>query len=655
MKAPCKFLLVLSVFALSIGCSEKDECGNGILDPGEQCDGLDFGTTTCATFGMTSGQLLCSRECKLIDTYCSNAPSQGFCGDHIRNGSEQCDGNDFSGTTCATLGFSNGALVCTDHCTLDWSQCNSGTQNTCGDGIKSDTEQCDGQDFGSLTCEFFGLSSGTLACTTDCKIDTVASCRSTTQSVCGDKIKNGSEECDGEDFGDATCASVDPSRPYGRLGCTDDCKIAAVFCGKADLGLQAPMPDAENTDAQCSNGINDFHTQNKDGSEASWFDCKNNICTQSPIVQYCQGTENTDKACSDNIDNKTSDILQKNYKNRTNGLTDCEDPSCFKNWRVTVCADKAAHWELGPDCADGQDNDGDGLADCEDPDCLHAGISQCVLPPQVKRILFDNAHHQIAGAVDWIIDVTGRHPYPSVPQKENDWHGSLSSFGLDLLNTRDYILETLPEDRAFTYNDSQNPQDLSNYGILVIPEPSAKISADEAKAVYEFVKNGGSLMLISDHEGADRDGNGYDSVRAINEMLAAMPDATSKESNPFGFYVLPGSMNNSTTKVADGAEPSIVKNRAGELRSTGLYGAANFQIVDTSKVKPLLNDTKTSDVFALSATFGQGRIVAIGDSAIIGDGTNFLALSLTSENGYIDTKLDNRILLLNAIDWLAGK
>ena len=644
-------ILAASVLLCQYGCEEKGpECGNGIIESGEQCDGLDFGTTTCATFGTPGGSLVCTPDCKIIYSGCGSSPT---CGDGIKNGTEQCDGQDFGGVTCETLGIAGGALTCTADCMLNTATCGA-TGGSCGDGIKTGTEQCDGQDFGGVTCELLGINGGALTCTADCKLD-FSTCGSAPQSVCGDKIKNGSEQCDGEDFGDATCASVDSSRPDGRLGCTDDCKIAAVFCGKADLGLQAPMPDAENTDAQCSNGINDFHTQNKDGSEASWFDCKNNICTQSPIVQYCQGTENTDKACSDNIDNKTSDILQKNYKNRTNGLTDCEDPSCFKNWRVTVCADKAAHWELGPDCADGQDNDGDGLADCEDPDCLHAGISQCVLPPQVKRILFDNAHHQIAGAVDWIIDVTGRHPYPSVPQKENDWHGSLSSFGLDLLNTRDYIVETLPEDRAFTYNDSQTPQDLSNYGILVIPEPSAKISADEAKAVYEFVKNGGSLMLISDHEGADRDGNGYDSVRAINEMLAAMPDATSKESNPFGFYVLPGSMNNSTTKVADSAEPSIVKNRAGELRSTGMYGAAGFQIVDASKVKPLLNDTKSSDVFALSATFGQGRIVAIGDSAIIGDGTNFLALSLTSENGYIDTKLDNRILLLNAIDWLAGK
>ena len=643
-------ILAVCLFAFNACNDEKSECGNGVLESGEACDGTQLGSQTCSTFGMT-GSLSCKSDCTFDLSTCTQG-SAGFCGDGIKNDDEQCDKTDFGGLTCTTYGMT-GTISCKSDCMIDLSTCTPVSEVYCGDGIKNGTEQCDKYDLGGATCTTYGMT-GTISCKPDCSLD-LSTCTQESAEICGDGIKNGDEQCDNEDFGTATCASVDPARPYGRLGCTDDCKIAAIFCGKADMGLQAPMPDYENTDAQCSNGINDFHTQTKYGTEASWFDCKNNVCTQSPLVQYCQGTENTDKACSDGIDNQTSHILQEAFRDSVNFLTDCEDPSCFKNWRVTVCGEKSAHWELGPDCIDGEDNDSDGLTDCEDPDCLHAGVSQCVFPAVMKRVLFDNAHHEIAGTVDWIIDVTGRHPYPSMPKKESDWHGSLSEFARDLILTGDYIPETLPQDRVLTYNNSQNPQDLAYYSILVLPEPSSKISEEESKAIYNFVNDGGSLLIIADHEGADRDGNGYDAVRAINEMLAAMPGATSKESNPFGFYVLPGSFGNSKSAVADGAEPGIVSNRAGKLSSTGIYGAAEFRIVDTSKVKPLLKDSKTSSVFALTANIGEGRVVAVGDSAIIGDGTNFLGLFMTTENGYVDHELDNRILFLNAIDWLAGK
>ena len=112
--------------------------------------------------------------------------------------------------------------------------------------------------------------------------------------------------------------------------------------------------------------------------------------------------------------------------------------------------------------------------------------------------------------------------------------------------------------------------------------------------------------------------------------------------------------NNSKTKPAEGAEPTIIENRAGKIQSTGMYGAAGFQIVNAELAKAFLTEMNSSEIFALTAIVGKGRIVAIGDSAILGDGTNFLGLKLTAENGYVDTKLDNRILFLNAIDWLAG-
>jgi len=53
------------------GTSDGNLCGNGKKDPGEQCDGTDFGTETCTTAAMMpSGKLSCSSSCKLVTTGC---------------------------------------------------------------------------------------------------------------------------------------------------------------------------------------------------------------------------------------------------------------------------------------------------------------------------------------------------------------------------------------------------------------------------------------------------------------------------------------------------------------------------------------------------------------------------------------------------------
>ncbi|NVB43143.1 hypothetical protein G6O69_35295 [Pseudenhygromyxa sp. WMMC2535] len=42
----------------------------------------------------------------------------------------------------------------------------------CGNGVILVHDQCEGEDFGTLTCEFYGKTSGTLTCTELCEVDT---------------------------------------------------------------------------------------------------------------------------------------------------------------------------------------------------------------------------------------------------------------------------------------------------------------------------------------------------------------------------------------------------------------------------------------------------------------------------------------------------
>jgi hypothetical protein len=104
------------------------DCGNGIKEPGEQCDGDDFGGSNACPPGSPTGafvngngaQLICTPECR-IDT--SQCPGGDRCGDGLVSGPEECDGEDVLDQTCASLGLPPGTLRCTPQCLLDRDGC----------------------------------------------------------------------------------------------------------------------------------------------------------------------------------------------------------------------------------------------------------------------------------------------------------------------------------------------------------------------------------------------------------------------------------------------------------------------------------------------------------------------------------------------------
>ncbi len=160
------------------GTEDEAECGNGILEVGEECDGSDLGGKTCSDFeGMDSGTLVCGEDCTFDFTHCVG------CGNGVREGTEECDGDDLDGETCVSLGFDGGQLGCDDRCRFDVSGCHS-----CGDGVREGPEECDGDDLGGVGCTDVGYDSGYLACAEDCRFDT-SDC-----AICGDGHCHPSEE-----------------------------------------------------------------------------------------------------------------------------------------------------------------------------------------------------------------------------------------------------------------------------------------------------------------------------------------------------------------------------------------------------------------------------------------------------------------------------
>jgi cysteine-rich repeat protein len=138
-------------------------CGDGNIDPGENCDGED-----------EASGVDCTNAC---DAACT------CCGDDVRQSDEQCDGTQFE------PGAPEGHGACRSDCTF------------CGDGTRQGDEQCDGTEFEDDAPPTHG------SCRSDC-------------TFCGDGTPNGGEACDdGNDVDTDTCRN-DCTVPADFAGCT---------------------------------------------------------------------------------------------------------------------------------------------------------------------------------------------------------------------------------------------------------------------------------------------------------------------------------------------------------------------------------------------------------------------------------------------------
>nr|WP_294776649.1 hypothetical protein [uncultured Flavobacterium sp.] len=275
-----------------------------------------------------------------------------------------------------------------------------------------------------------------------------------------------------------------------------------------------------------------------------------------------------------------------------------------------------------------------------------------------KKFLFDATKAETAGNADWVLDAdTSPQRFPTPAQSnitatttENFWRGGLSAWGVALVKLG-HSVETLPSGTAITYGGT-GAQDLKNYDVYVITEPNIRFTSAEKTAIINFVKNGGGLFMIANHNGSDRNNDGYDSARVWNDLMST----NTVKKNPFGITITLNNISETTTNRLSATTNTILNGSQGTVTQLKYSAGATMSISTTanSTVRGLIwrgsSTQGTSNIMCASATYGTGRVVAIGDSSPADDGTG--ATGDTLYPGWTELS-SHSILHLNASLWLA--
>ncbi|MBO5752841.1 MAG: hypothetical protein J6S69_03995, partial [Proteobacteria bacterium] len=245
-------------------CTLPSTCGNGIIDAGEVCDGTQFNGATCTAPGgaQMEGNLRCV-DCISIDRSGCTPVEGSYCGDgniDTADG-ELCDGSNLGGKTCADIAAgTTGELKCNPStCQYDTTACVA--EPFCGDKVKNNSEECDANDFGTLTCaDYKGEgATGNLSCNSDCTVISDACLAADDEPVCGDGFANGTEECDQTDLAGATCASVTgKADAIGTLSCSTSCTLdasACTYCGDGIVNGSEACDGSALNNATCESAM----------------------------------------------------------------------------------------------------------------------------------------------------------------------------------------------------------------------------------------------------------------------------------------------------------------------------------------------------------------------------------------------------------------
>lgn len=247
-----------------------DDCGNGVIDDPEQCDGTELGGATCVDVNpaFEGGSLACGATCTFDASGCMVAPGEPFVALNELTSEEVLEGRfagpndaielhnagdvaaDLSGWQLSddptfvfesTYVFPDGTMLGPGEfmvlASFDADTMTGvlpfGISDTQEETISLadarggvvDTVSVDGSYARISYCRVPDASGAWLQCEQTFGAANVAS-----DTVCGDEVREGDEQCDVDDLGGNTCESLDIGFSGGTLGCKQSCSFDIDEC-----------------------------------------------------------------------------------------------------------------------------------------------------------------------------------------------------------------------------------------------------------------------------------------------------------------------------------------------------------------------------------------------------------------------------------------
>ena len=277
-----------------------------------------------------------------------------------------------------------------------------------------------------------------------------------------------------------------------------------------------------------------------------------------------------------------------------------------------------------------------------------------------RVILFDHAHGQDAGTDgNWRIDDNFPLPLPANPASEAAWSGQLSSWAYEL-----YL-------RGHTLKSNTTPLDasiLADVDLLIIDEPQNPFTPAEIAAVGTFVLNGGSLFVVANHNGSDRDADGWDSPSIFGGYSVphiSVPVGTDVETFCGALFGLHFHVKDEGNNGITGTFANVDTNPSNPVINGeyGHVGAVIYHVGNVMSLWPTANanltsvaghiwkdgDTANPDVnIAAWSRYGAGKVMGFGDSSSCADGTD----TEPHAANWTEAGSNNREFFLNATMWL---